>query len=438
MIRPSICYTGAANRAKETLIPRFYYGWYLVGIAYLSLFLSASASTTLSVLIPTMSQDLGWSVSALVGASSIGVAIGAVVGPWFGRLVDLRGPRVMMTLSIFTLGLVCAQTGTVTEPWQLYLGFGVVGGICRTMSMYIGPGALLANWFVRKRAAASGIAALGPPSCSLVIPAVTTFTMAAFGWRGSWFIYGAICMFLFAPPMALLVRHRPEDLGLRPDGAVSPTLAPGSPLTLVVSAPEADWTLRETLRSRGFWLLAISMALIGLLPNTIFVLHFSTFKAQGLSDAVAAGCVAMSGLTQVISRILLWTPLVGRLGVRRGLFAWSGLIFVGGLMWAVSQGEFMAYAVSGFMGLALGGNLLLQLMVWPEYFGRSNIGAIMGTANVVLGFSQAAGPVLSAGIVDITGSYSTLYFILTGVVAAGIVIQLVSRKPVRGARLVAV
>ncbi|MEK7216285.1 MAG: MFS transporter, partial [Chloroflexota bacterium] len=322
------------DSAKVILIPRFFYGWYMVAIAYLSLFLTASASTTLSVLIPTMSADLGWSVSTLVGASSIGVAIGAVIGPWIGRLVDQRGPRLLMAVSIFTLGLVCAQTGAVTEPWQLYLGFGVIGGICRTGSMYIGPGALLANWFLRKRATASGFAALGPPSCSIVIPAFTTMTMAAFGWRGSWFVYGAVCMLLFAPPVALFVRHRPEALGLLPDGAAAPITMPGSGQPPSGAAPEDDWTLRETLRSRGFWLLAVSMALIGLLPNTIFVLHFSTFKAQGLPESVAAGCVAVSGLPQVVSRIFVWTPLVGRLGVRRGLFAWSGLILVGGLLWA--------------------------------------------------------------------------------------------------------
>lgn len=387
----------------------------------------------LSVLIPTMSADLGWPVSAVVGASSIGVAIGAFVGPWFGKLVDRHGPRVMLTISIFTLGLVSAQTGLVTEPWHIYLGFGVVGGLCRTISMYIGPGQMLANWFVRRRATASGIAALGPPSCSLVFPALTTVTAAAFGWRESWFIFGALVMFVFTPPFALLVRRRPEDLGLRPDGAPpdAPLAAGASPVP--PAAGDADWTASEALHSRGFWFLAVSMALIGLLPNTIFVLQFSTFKAQGLSDGVAAACVAFTGLAQVISRILFWTPLVGKMGVRRGLFAWSGLLFIGSLMWAYSQGEFMAYAVSGFMGLGLGGNLLLQLMVWPEYFGRKHIGAIMGVANMVLGISQAAGPVISAGIVDLTGNYSGLYLLLALVVAGGILIQIASRKPVRRA-----
>ena len=412
-------------------LPRIYFGWYIVGIAFFSLFLSAGTGTTFSVLIPTMSQDLGWSFSALVLANGIGTFVGSLTGPFMGRIVDRQGARLVLTGCVLITGISSILCGFVQEPWQLYAAYGLASGISRSTMMNVGPSAMIANWFLRKRAKASGFASIGPPVCSMVFPGATALALSLFGWREAWVLLGVMTVLVFTPPFGIIIRHRPENLGLRIDGDDAGVLDPAQPRPRnAMPSQWRDWTLHQALHHRQFWLLAASMAIIGLMPQTVFLLLFTTFRSQGISEAVAAGTLTVLGLGQVVSRLAFWTPLITRLGsVRYAIFLWGGMLIVGSVLLSFTQGEIMAYAVSAFLGVALGGNLVVQLIVWPEYFGRSSVGAIAGTAHLFMGLGAALGPQLTAGIADISGSYALSYLVLAAWVALGVILQLPVGKP---------
>src|SRR2546428_10434473 len=111
---------------------RFFYGWYIVGVAFLSLFLSGGIGTAFSVLLPTMAGDLGWSYTTVVAASSLGVVTGALTAPLIGRVVDRRGARLALALAAGCSPVTAAGSGFVREPWPFYLVFGVLGGASRS------------------------------------------------------------------------------------------------------------------------------------------------------------------------------------------------------------------------------------------------------------------------------------------------------------------
>ncbi len=406
-------------------IRRPFYGWWIVGVAFLSLFLSGGVGTAFSVLLPVMAEQLGWPYSSLVGAASLGVVTGAVVGPAIGRVVDARGARLVLALGAALTAITVAATGFVKEPWQFYLAFGLVGGAARAAMMNVAPVGMIANWFVRRRAVASGVAAMGPPASSLVLPPIIAIAGTAFSWRWAWLGLGTAIGALALPPVVLLVRRRPEDLGLEPDGGESPNVGQApSP------ARTDEWTLHEAIHSRAFWGVAASMALIGVMPHTVFLFLPASFRAQGLTDTAAAATLSLMGFAQVVSRVALWTPLVARLGsVQRALMLWGGLLTLSALLLAVAHGEVAGYLASGFLGLAMGANLVLQLLVWPEYFGRRAVGAISGVAHLLGGLAGAAGPVAAAALVDLTGDYTLLYLSMAGVVLAGLILQLAVGRP---------
>lgn len=422
-----------------------FYGWYIVAIAFLSLFLAGGIGTAFSVLLPTMAEDLGWSYSTIVGASSLGVIIGALAGPPIGRIVDQRGGRLVLALGAVVTAFTTSAAGLVQEPWQLYLAYGVLGGAARSAMMNVAPGAMIANWFIRKRAVASGIAAMGPPASSLVLPPLIALAVAGFSWQATWIWLGVAILICALPPVLFIVRRRPEDVGLVPDGesakegagegaghgSVVRTL---SPLRTVASPPvraaEQDWTLREAIHSRGFWGVAMSMALVGVMPHTVFLFLPSSFHAQGLPDTAAAATLSVMGFTQVASRVALWTPLVARLGsVQRALLLWGCLLLTSALLLSIAHGEVAGYVASGFLGLAMGGNLVLQLLIWPEYFGRRAVGAISGVGHLLGGTLGAGGPLVAAALLDLTGSYFWLYVFMAGAVLAGLVLQLAVGRP---------
>ncbi len=399
-----------------------------------------------------MVRDLGWPYTTLIGASSLGVVLGAMIGPWVGRIVDRRGGRLVLCVSVAVAAGSTAAAGLTTEPWHLFLSYGVISGATRAILMNVAPGAIIANWFRRRRAAAYGAAALGPPAASIVLPTLVALATQAFSWRGAWLVVAIGTLVLGLPPMAILVRRHPEDMGLLPDGDPPP---PGSMATAATAASEAasaarsapsdgvrvtgpgsapssnatDWTLHEALHSPGFWGVVGFMALIGVMPNTVYLFLVSSLRAQGLSGAGAAAALSVMGLTQVLARVGVWTPLVARLGVQTAVRAWAGMLLLAALFLALANGEVAGYLAAGFLGLGMGANLVLQLIVWPEYFGRTAVGAITGAANVVSGLAGAAGPLFAAALVDMTGSYTWSYLFMALAVLLGLILQVVAGRP---------
>ncbi len=413
---------------------RPFYGWYIVGVAFLCLFIQASTGGfTFSIFLPAMSADLGWPRSTIVVAVSIASITAAFGGPLLGRVVDRRGPRTVLIGSMLLMGCALIAAGFTAEPWQFYLAFGLLTGFARSALQSVLPGVMISNWFVRRRSAAYSSAAMGPPIANFLLPPIIAALVASFGWRSGFVALGCICLVLGLPPAILLVRRRPEDIGLRPDGdpiEPAPTAA-GADLRQAASR-STDWTAREALHSPAFWSIALGMALILLAPNVSIVFMYSYLSSKGFEPAAAATAISMVSAMQVLSRLVFWAPVTARIKtIRYILLVWGGLLLTSSLLLALAQGEIWAYVAATVLGMGLGGNLVLQLQIWPEYFGRTAVGSIIGTAQMLQGILNASVPLLLAALLDHTGSYTALYLIVAGFVSCGIAIHATVGKPRR-------
>jgi MFS family permease len=407
-------------------------------MAFISLFLQASTGGfTFGIFLPAMSADLGWSQSTIVVAVSLASITTAVSSPLLGIIVDRRGPRLVLVLSVVTMGVSLAATGLVNQPWQFYLAFGLIAGMARSSLQSVVPGTMIASWFVRRRAAASSAASMGPPIANFLLPPLIAALVAALGWRAGFVGLGLLCLALGLAPALLIVRRRPEDLGLRPDGdpaelpeAATAGKAARSPQSSAVRS--GDWTAGEAVHSPAFWMVALGMSLILLAPNVSIVFMFSYLSSMGLDPAAAATAISTVSAMQVLSRLVFWAPVTARLSsIRWVVLLWGSLLLCSSLLLALAQGEVWAYVAAGVLGLGLGGNLVLQLQIWPEYFGRTALGTIIGTAQLLQGAANAAVPLLLAALLDRTGSYTTLYLIVAALVTVGLVLHAVVGKPRR-------
>ncbi len=412
---------------------RPFYGWYMVAIAFLSLFVCSGATGfSFSVFLPVMSAELGWSRSTLVLAASIAWGTASLAGPLLGRQIDRHGARLILSAAMVLSAVAVAACGLVHEAWQFYLTFGLLGGLSRAVQQNVAPSAMVANWFQRRRSLAFSFAALGSPASSLVYPGIVALAIGALGWRNTWALLGLSVLVMGLPPVALLVRRRPEDLGLLPDGD-----APDDATTIrpALKASEEDWELREAVRSRSFWGVALGMAFVLLTPATVTVFLFPYFYDQGMGEVVAAGAISALSLVQVLSRMFFWGPAIGKLGsVQRVLQLWGVLIFLATLLLQFAHDELMAYVCSSVLGLAMGGNLVLQMQVWPEYFGRKAVGAITGMAQLCMGASAAGGPLLVTLLLEQSGGYAVPLTMMAASAAVGLTLLTVAGKPKRPPR----
>jgi MFS family permease len=428
--------TGAAGLAfwSRRGLRRPFYGWYIVATAWVALFVSAGSSGfTFSIFLPSMAADLGWSTSTIVAAASVSYVTGSLAGPFIGRIIDQRGARLVLTVTLLGLSLSCALTAGVTAPWELFVLYGLLGGVCRAALQNVAPGAMVAQWFVRRRPLAFGLVAISPPCSSLVLPPIIAALLDASGWRWTWVFLGAMTVALALAPVALVIRRRPEDMGLLPDGSAPPVLFPadaaGKPRVI-----DEGWAFSEAIRSRPFWMMATAFALILVAPSGSTVFMYPYFTHQGLAPATAAAAISVMSFFQVVSRLGVWAPVIAWLsGVRTAIFLWGGLLFAGTLAMLAVTSDGLAFVVAAFFGIAMGGNFVLQLQIWPEYFGRRAVGAIAGTAQLLSGFVAAAGPPAGAAVLDATGDFTAVYLGTAGTVLAGLVLMAVTRRPVRPA-----
>jgi MFS family permease len=411
---------------------RPFYGWYIVGMAFISLFIGAgTGGFTFGIFLPAMSEDLGWSRSTIVVGSSLTSITAALVGPFLGRLVDQRGPKPVLIVSILVMGAGLFASGLAQQPWQYYLTFGLMTGAARSALQSVIPGSMIANWFIRRRSAAYGYAAMGPPTSNLLLPPVLAVIVATLGWRAGWMALASVGLIVGLLPAILIVRRRPEDMGLRPDGD-PPTEGSTPSTSALTSSSSEDWTAREAIHSREFWMVAAGMALILLAPNVSIVFLFSYLSSKGIAPSAAAVAVSAVSAMQVLSRLTFWAPIIARVGsVQKMLLVWGGLLLCASLLLATAQGEIWAYVAAAVLGLGLGGNLVLQLQVWPEYFGRTAVGSIIGTAQLLQGMTSAIVPLLLAALLDHTGSYTLLYLIVSGFVVAGLALHASVGRPRR-------
>jgi MFS family permease len=302
----------------------FFYGWLLVAIAFVTMAVGVNARTAFSLLFPAIIDEFGWDRGVTAGAFSFGFLVSAVVAPFVGRLMDLRGPRIVIELGVITMGSGLILAGLIRQPWQLYLTLGaLVGGGVNCLA-YTGQSLYLTNWFVRRRGLALSIAFSGVGLGSITILPWLGWLIETAGWRSACVSLGILVLVLLGP-LNLLLKRRPEDLGLRPDGLIWGSASSGHGANIVDRAWAAvDWTLGRALRTRRFWWLATGY-FCGLFSWYAVQVHQTKYLieigfepsetawALGLVSLVAVpGQIALGHLSDRIGREWVW--MIGNLG----------------------------------------------------------------------------------------------------------------------------
>src|SRR3954470_14915157 len=150
----------AAAKQRATRFP-FFYGWVLVAVAFVTMAVGVNARTSFSLLFPAILGEFGWDRGVTAGAFSFGFLVSAIVTPFVGRLIDLRGPRIVVELGVVAMGAGLILASFVREPWQLYLTLGMLAGGGVNCLAYTAQSLYLTYWFVRRRGLALSIAFSG-------------------------------------------------------------------------------------------------------------------------------------------------------------------------------------------------------------------------------------------------------------------------------------
>ena len=396
----------------------FYYGWVIVGVAFVTMAVSVTARTAFSLLLPPLIAEFGWDRGLVSGAFSFGFLVTAVTSPAVGRVMDRHGPRLVIGcgVGLMTAGLLAAPA--ISEPWQLYATLGVLVGGGSNLMTYTAHSLFLPNWFVRRRALAISIAFSGAGAGAIVLLPWLQSIIGRDGWRASCVVTGLLVL-LAVGPVTFLVRRRPQDIGLLPDGAAGVDGATTHRNASNIADPAwaaIEWTLARALRTTRFWWIALAYfcALFAwyavqvhqtkYLIETGFTPVVAAWALGFVSVAAIPGQVALGALSDRVGREWVWTAACAGFAIcYAALIALEHMPSLPLLYLMVAAQGFLGYAATSVMG-----PIVAEIYEGPHY------GAIFGTITVALAAGGAAGPWVAGVIHDATGSYRLAFILAIG------------------------
>ena len=403
-----------ASRHWSSRLP-FYYGWLIVGIAFVTMAIGVTARTAFSLLMPPLIAEFGWDRGLAAGAFSAGFLFSAVVSPMVGRVMDARGPRVVILTGAILMSAGLLLAPFIEQAWHLYVTLGVLVGGGANLMTYTAHSQFLPHWFVRRRGLAISIAFSGAGAGGIILLPWLQSVIVTDGWRAScWAI--SLLVVLVVAPLNLLIGKRPEEFGLLPDGETrSPETGGTQRISNIVDSvwTSTEWTLGRAARTARFWWIVLGY-FSALCAWYAVLVHQTKYLTEiGFSPSVAAWALGFVSVAGIPGQIFL-----GALSDRIGReWVWTAGCFEFAICYAAlialehSPSNALLYLMvfaQGCLGYALTsvmGPIVAEIFEGPHY------GSIFGTITVALVGGGATGPWVAGIIHDATGSYR-LAFIL--------------------------
>ncbi len=391
----------------------FYYGWVIVGngVAVSLSTRTVMAVATLSVFVVPMTQSMGWSVGMFSGAVSLGGLVAVFVSPIVGRWLDRYGAGVILGAGSLATGAVAIGLAFVAHPLAFYFLY-VPGRMIFSGPLEMGLPTAISNWFVRRRPLGLAVDALAKGAGLAIVPWAMQLIITGYDWRTAWLALGILTFALGVVPSLLLVARRPEDLGLEPD----PAPARADPAHRGSEAAqssgnsgnfaEANFTVRQALRTRAFWILAIFSGASMMVQAGVSLHQVSHYINLGIDPRFAAISASAFALAQMPAS-LFWAALARRTPIRFLMTAASCVVALAAVGTVLSDWLLPELISAAGVGFGVGGLHLLIRLVWADYYGRQNLGTIRGLTMSVQVGGQALGPVIAGFMFDYFDSYRT-------------------------------
>ncbi len=386
--------------------PRFFYGYIVVGAALLIMAIVYGAYNSFGVFFESLLTDFGWTRATISGALSFSWIMQGALSIVMGRLTDRFGPRVVLTICGFLIGLgylLMSQSGAI---WQLYLFYGVIIGSGMGGS-WVPMVSTVARWFVKRRNLMTGIVLTGVSTGTLIAPPVATRLISAYDWRTSYVIVGSVVL-VAAVLVAQLLRRDPTQTKQKSYGE-----SEGETQQFVLEI--YPFSLREAIHTRQFWLASGMFFCFGFSVYTIVAHIVLDATGLGMSSISAPNILATIGGLSLVGRIVLGSA-ADRFGNRR-VFIIGFILMAAGLFWLVPNKEVWGlYLFGAVFGFAFGGCATSESPLVAGLFGLGSHGLILGVMNLLgFTFGAALGPFVAGHIFDMTSSYQ-LAFIVSGAV----------------------
>lgn len=409
--------------------PKVFHGYWILLVAFLCLFTSAGTGFFgFSIFVPRLQEALGWGRGEIMVAFSVYTMATGLSSPVVGRLLDRYGIKKIITVGALLAGFGFVLLGFTQSLWQFYVGYVFIG--IGHAAGNVAPTALVASWFRKRRGTAIGISATGIGAGGFVLaPIIGGYLIPAFGWDSAYLALAVMNVVLVVPLTLWLVKDRPADIGLYPDGTQPAEAENNVPLSIDGGIP-----FRKALTSSGFWLMAVAYMVFGIGATAIVQNHVPFLEDIGYPAAMAAGALGGVGLGSIVGKFFFgWLcdrippKVAGAMGFTLGV---SGCVILTTLQPSSHLAWVWVYAL--LAGLGGGSWMPTMTMLVSTNYGLVAYGTIFGAVFMAQNIGNAVGPLTAGYMFDAIGDYRLAFTILLSLYVLAIPVILLVRRPKSG------
>ena len=379
----------------------------------------------LGTVLVSLERQYGWSRTALSGAFSMARVEGAILGPIEGVLVDRVGTRRMVLIGFILMGIGFVWLSQVDNLIEFYAAF-------MTISLGSGLGGWLAivamvnNWFDKRRSFAMSIAMSGIHLGGLLVP-IFAFSIERLDFSITTIGVGLILLVVVGPA-TLIIRSKPEDMGLLPDGKPENETVSENGVVIDSLETESDFTVMQALKTPAFWILTVTQ-----ISSSVSIVTLALHLVPKLTDM---GMTLSSAGTVVLAYTVVALPaqsIAGYLAERLPkILMISIFLFLQGAgiaLIAVFDNVIAAYMFALLYGIGFGGRTPLITAIRGDYFGRKAFATIMGVSQFPMNLAMIVAPLFAGYMFDTTGTYIVPFMTFSVLCIFGSGLILFVRKP---------
>ena len=410
---------------------RIFYGWYIVAAGFMSYCFGYGSRYSFSVIFPSLLEDFKWPRDITAAMFSFHILVYGCIAPIAGYLINRLGPRKTMIFGVTLLTIGLASSGWASKLWHFYLGFGVLcgAGLCLTGSVPFTV--IVSNWFERKRGLALAVMFCGNGGAYASYPAIA-WLIYRMGWRNTFLVEAIIISVIMIPVIMLIIRYHPQDMGLFRDGlSEGGKAAPANKnrvkaMKVVDPAWAAvDWTLAKAMRTKRFWMLALtSFSLWGIMQHIMVTHHVAFAVDMGYSRIYASSVLSLYGILYSVGCLAaLVSDRIGReptftVGTGIGITGIAVILFL-----RDTSHPWMLYYYAITMGIGNGLCTPTIAAAVTDIFQGRRAGSAIGAVWFAFAIGGTIGPWLGGWLFELQGNYRlafTVAMVMSGVACAAI------------------
>ena len=362
-----------------------FYGWVVVACGILVMSVTHGiVQNCFSLFIKPVTEALGFSRQSFSVCQTLTNVIYMVIALFSGKIFVKFRVGSLMRIACVVLPVAYFCFSLCSQLWMFYLAAAVVG-VATAFLTFLPFTLIIAHWFEEKRGLAVGVCFMGSGLGGMLFNALAGSWVGTMGWQNTYRTLAIIMAAVMIPVVYLVLRTRPQEVGLQPLG--------GHPEQGQDEHPAYGYTLKQARRTVGFWAMILIALTVGFTSTSLsnnIVPHLSDigFKPTYASGVMSAYLGVLSVCKIRSTFIAVSAVIVGLTGLLLGQYAPAHLLIVAGASLGCAVGT-VAYPI-----------------LTQAAFGTLAYTSIYGFISAANSLACSLAPVFSNAVYDATGSYN--------------------------------